>query len=80
MHPVPMLSRAISVPLLMASLTSAAEIPKATAILQEHCLKCHNTAAKMSGLSLASRADATKGGLHGPAIARESPTTAFSCA
>ena len=54
-------------------LAGAAEPPKAAAILAEHCLKCHNSSVRMSGLSLASAADARKGGLHGPAIVPGKP-------
>ncbi len=65
--------RTIMTVLAMASLAGAAELPNATAILQENCLKCHNPSVKMSGLSLASAADAAKGGLHGPAIVPGKP-------
>src|ERR1041385_4812235 len=51
----------------------AADLPKAAAILEEHCLKCHNPSVRMSGLSLASAADAAKGGAHGPAIVAGMP-------
>ncbi len=37
-------------------------------VLAEKCLRCHDARAKMSGLSLASRADAERGGKHGPAF------------
>jgi hypothetical protein len=57
----------------MASFAGADELPKAAAILEENCLKCHNSSVKMSGLSLASAADARKGGLHGPAIVPGKP-------
>jgi hypothetical protein len=53
---------------LMASFAIAADAPLATLILEENCLHCHNSTARMSGLSLATAAEATKGGLHGPAI------------
>ena len=43
------------------AIARAAEPPKAAAILAEHCLKCHNSSVRMSGLSLASAADAKKG-------------------
>src|SRR4051812_21287045 len=68
MHPVPMPSRVLAISALIASLSSAADLPKAAALLEQHCLKCHNASVKMSGLSLVGLADATKGGLHGPAI------------
>src|SRR5260370_4226829 len=57
----------------VASTARAAEPPKAVVILAERCLKCHNTSPRMSGLSLASAADARKGGLHGPAIVPGKP-------
>jgi hypothetical protein len=50
-----------------------AEPPKAAAILADRCLKCHNTSVRMSGLSLASAADARKGGQRGPAIVAGKP-------
>ena len=59
--------------LAVAAIAGAAEPPKAAAILAEHCLKCHNSSVRMSGLSLASAADARKGGLHGPAIVPGKP-------
>src|SRR3954454_2843903 len=58
---------------LMASVAAAAEIPTAASILEENCLRCHNPAARMSSLSLATSADAQKGGLHGPAIVPGKP-------
>src|SRR4051794_14440637 len=73
MHPAPMLSRALAISALIASLSSAADLPKAAALLEQHCLKCHNATIKMSGLSLLSLADATKGGIHGPAIVPGKP-------
>jgi cytochrome c553 len=57
----------------VAALAGAAEPPKAATILAERCLKCHNASVRMSGLSLASAADARKGGLHGPAIVAGKP-------
>ena len=59
--------------LAVVPIARAAEPPKAAAILAEHCLKCHNSSVRMSGLSLASAADAKKGGLHGPAIVAGKP-------
>jgi hypothetical protein len=59
--------------LVTASLAGATEAPKAAAILAERCVKCHNPSVRMSGLSLASAADARKGGLHGPAIVPGKP-------
>src|ERR1051325_9669830 len=59
--------------LLLASLAHGAQLPTAAALLEEHCLKCHNRSVKMSGLSLVSLADAGKGGLHGPAIVPGKP-------
>ena len=56
-----MLSRALVLSLLIASVATAAEVPKAATLLEEHCLKCHNVSVRMSGLSLVSLADATKG-------------------
>src|SRR3954454_17107908 len=46
---------------------AAGDLPKAAATLEEKCLKCHNPSVRMGGLSLASAADAQKGGAHGPA-------------
>src|SRR5437762_3315959 len=60
--------RALTITLAGAWSVRAAEPPKAAAILKEHCLHCHNSSTRMSGLSLATVADARKGGLHGPAI------------
>jgi hypothetical protein len=57
----------------VASIARGAEPPKAVTILAERCLKCHNASPRMSGLSLASAADARKGGLHGPAIVPGKP-------
>ena len=51
----------------------AADPPPAAAILQQHCLQCHNPSARMSGLSLATAEDAQKGGLHGPAVVPGKP-------
>jgi Protein of unknown function (DUF1549)/Protein of unknown function (DUF1553)/Planctomycete cytochrome C len=59
--------------LAITSIARAAEPSKAVAILAERCLKCHNSSPRMSGLSLASAADAKKGGLHGPAIVPGKP-------
>jgi mono/diheme cytochrome c family protein len=59
--------------LAVSATAGAAEPPNATAILAEHCAKCHNPSVKMSGLSLASAADASKGGLQGPAIVPGKP-------
>ena len=55
------------------ALAVAAEPPRAAAILAERCLRCHNASVRMNGLSLASAADAKKGGLHGPAIVPGKP-------
>ena len=57
----------------VAAIVRGAEPPKAAAIVAERCLKCHNASVRMSGLSLASAADAKKGGLHGPAIVPGKP-------
>ena len=51
----------------------AADPPKAALLLEANCLRCHNPAVRMSGLSLATAADAAKGGLHGPAIVPGKP-------
>jgi mono/diheme cytochrome c family protein len=59
--------------LLASALAVAAGLPPAAVILEEHCLKCHNPSIRMSGLSLATAADARKGGLHGPAIVPGKP-------
>ena len=56
-----------------ASLACAADLPKAAAILEAHCLRCHNASVRMSGLSLVSEAGAAKGGLQGPAIVPGKP-------
>ncbi|MBI4902703.1 MAG: DUF1553 domain-containing protein [Acidobacteria bacterium] len=40
----------------------------ATALVQKHCLTCHNTTARMGGLVLDSREAALKGGKNGPAL------------
>jgi mono/diheme cytochrome c family protein len=57
----------------VAMAARGAEPPKAAVIVAERCLKCHNASVRMSGLSLASAADARKGGLHGPAIVPGKP-------
>src|SRR4029077_7138886 len=59
--------------LALAALAGAAEPPKAAVILAERCLKSHNSSVRMRGLSLASAADAKKGGVHGPAIVPGKP-------
>jgi cytochrome c551/c552 len=51
----------------------AAEQPKAIAILQQKCLRCHNSSTRTSGLSLTSVADIKRGGAHGPAIIAGKP-------
>src|SRR5438132_8066105 len=58
---------------MLTSVARAADLPIAAAILEENCLRCHNSSVKMSGLSLTSAADARKGGLHGPAIVPGKP-------
>ena len=69
-----MLSRTAIIPVLLAaSFAPAAELPKAAAILEQNCLKCHSPSVRMSGLSLSSADDAKKGGLHGPAIVPGKP-------
>src|SRR5690348_7323350 len=68
-----MLFRALVLSLVIAFVATAAEVPKAATLLEQHCLKCHNDSVRMSGLSLVSLADATKGGLHGPAIVPGKP-------
>jgi mono/diheme cytochrome c family protein len=65
--------RSLIVVVVLASFAGAAELPKAAAILEENCVKCHNSSVKMSGLSLASAADARQGGLRGPAIVPGKP-------
>ena len=65
--------RAIRFALLAPAFAGAADPPKALAILEGNCFKCHNASVRMSGLSLASSADAQKGGLHGPAIVAGKP-------
>ena len=69
-HPA---SSAAALALIAASFVGAADLPKAAAILEAHCLRCHNASVRMSGLSLVSAADAAKGGLHGPAIVPGKP-------
>ena len=59
--------------LAVTTIARAADPPKAVVVLAERCLKCHNASPRMSGLSLASAADARKGGLHGPAIVPGKP-------
>jgi hypothetical protein len=66
-------SRCLLIAFLLASFACAADLPKAAAILEAHCLRCHNASVRMSGLSLVSAADAAKGGLHGPAIVPGKP-------
>ena len=58
---------------LLGSSAGAFQLPPAAAILEEHCLQCHNSSTRMSGLSLLTSADARKGGLHGPAIVPGKP-------
>ena len=65
--------RAVIGAFILASFAGAAELPKAAAILEENCLKCHNSSVRMSGLSLVTAADAAKGGVHGPAIVPGKP-------
>ena len=65
--------RAVAGAFLSVSFAGAADLPKVAAILEERCLKCHNSSVKMSGLSLASEADARKGGQHGPVIVPGKP-------
>src|SRR5262245_6922656 len=60
--------RSFIIALFTALVAAAADLPKAAGILEEHCLKCHNNTVRMSGLSLATEAEARKGGLHGAAI------------
>ena len=57
----------------VAVIARGAEPSKGAAIVAERCLKCHNASVRMSGLSLASAADARKGGVHGPAIVPGKP-------
>src|SRR5439155_2002291 len=57
----------------VAAIARGAEPSKGAALVAERCLKCHNASVPMSGLSLASAADAGKGGLHGPAIVPGKP-------
>ena len=52
---------------------SAADPPAPTAILERNCVRCHNADVKMGGLSLASAADAQRGGAHGAAIVPGKP-------
>jgi hypothetical protein len=69
-----MLSRGLAIcAVVVVALPGVAQVPRGAAILAEHCLQCHNSAARMSGLSLVSLADATKGGLHGAAIVPGKP-------
>jgi cytochrome c551/c552 len=70
---LPPIVRALIGVFLALSFAGAADLLKVTAILEEHCLKCHNSSVKMSGLSLASAADAGKGGQHGPVIVPGKP-------
>ncbi|MBI4907161.1 MAG: PSD1 domain-containing protein [Acidobacteria bacterium] len=53
--------------------SSAQTKPRALAILEANCLRCHNASARMSGLSLATSADLLKGGAHGPVIVAGKP-------
>jgi len=69
---IPLRSAAIGA-LIAASVPGATDLPKAAEILETHCLRCHNSSARMSGLSLATAADARNGGLHGPAIVPGKP-------
>jgi hypothetical protein len=68
-----LIRRAVAGAFLTVSFAGAADLSKVAAILEEHCLKCHNSSVKMSGLSLASAADAGKGGQHGPVIVPGKP-------
>ena len=65
--------RAVIGAFILASIAAAAELPKAAAVLEEKCLKCHNSSVRMGGLSLLSAADARQGGAHGPAIVPGKP-------
>jgi hypothetical protein len=60
----------LSILLFLTCLSSAMAdgLPKAAAMLEEKCLKCHNRSVRMGGLSLVSAADAQKGGAHGAAV------------
>src|SRR3954454_17956743 len=62
---------------LMASVAAAAEIPTAASILEANCLRCHNPAARITSLSLATSAEAEKGGLHGAAIGPGDPEDGY---
>src|SRR5512133_2202115 len=57
----------------LAWAAGAAALPKGAALLEARCLKCHGRSTRMGGLSLASVADAKKGGAHGPAIVPGKP-------
>jgi mono/diheme cytochrome c family protein len=70
---LPPIRRALTGALFVAWLARAADLPRAAAILEENCLKCHNQSVRMSGLSLATAADAKRGGLRGPAIVPGKP-------
>jgi len=65
--------RAVIGAFILTSFATAAQLPKAVAVLEQNCLKCHNSSVRMGGLSLVSAADARKGGAHGPAVVPGKP-------
>src|ERR1700722_9456714 len=65
---MPIPCRAVLTTLVFTPLLLAADTPRAIAILEQNCIRCHNLSTRMSGLSLVSAADAKTGGAHGPAI------------
>jgi mono/diheme cytochrome c family protein len=54
--------------LLAGASSSSAAPPAALEILRQNCLQCHNEHLALSGLNLASREGALKGGSRGPAL------------
>jgi len=58
----------IWVPILCLALPAAAQEQSATAVLEKHCVECHNPHKKKGGLDLSTRGELLKGGETGPAV------------
>ena len=66
---LPPIGRVLTGVFILNGAAGAAELPRATAILEENCLKCHNAVRQDErAFPRSLQADARKGGLHGPAI------------
>src|SRR4051794_4393376 len=51
----------------------AQQRPRALAILEANCIRCHNSGTRLGGLSVASSTDLLKGGAHGGAVTPGKP-------